>query len=215
MRPITVSVGPLTAPSATNIRTAGAIAGAGAVTLDGTTVSGGTATLDAQRRVIFTSSGNDTGITFAVVGTDGAGNPLSETVTGANAAAASTVLDYKTLSSVISSGAAAGTVSIGTNGLAASPWARLDDWGLPNLSIQSVVVGTINYTIQQTYDDPNSPTNPVAASAVTWSQLVAAASASAIANVAYAPVFVRVLVNSNTNPGSVTTTFLQTGVTPK
>jgi hypothetical protein len=215
MRPIVVTAGPYVAASASNIRTASSIAGAGAVTLNGSLVSGGVATLDAQRRVLFTSSGNDSGITFTISGTNASGDLISETLTGGNAAAVYTILDYKTVTAVTASGASAGTVSIGTNGVAGSSWVRLDEYALPNLSIQAVVSGTINYTIQQTYDDPNSATNPVLPSAVNWVQLVAAASASAVSNVAYQPVFVRVLVNSNTNPGALTATFLQTGVVPQ
>ena len=215
MRPIVVTAGPYAAPSATNIRTASSIAAAGAVTLNGSLVSGGVATLDAQRRVLFTSSGNDSGITFTITGTNANGDTISETLTGGNAAAVYTVLDYNTVTSVTASGASAGTVSIGTNGVAGSSWVRLDEYALPNLSIQAIVTGTINYTVQQSYDDPNSATNPVLPSAVNWSQLVAAASATAVTNVTYMPIFVRVLVNSNTNPGAVTTTFLQTGVVPQ
>lgn len=214
MRPIVVTCGPYTAAATNNIRTAGAIAGAGAVTLNGTLVASGVATLDQQRRVLFTSSGDDTGITFTITGTNAAGDVISEALRGGNTTAYS-VLDYKTITSITSSGASAGTVAIGTNGIAGSPWVRLDEYALPNLSIQAVVSGTINYTIQQSYDDPNSPTNVVLPSAMTWSQLVAATGSSAVTNVAYQPLFVRVLVNSNTNPATVTTTFLQTGIVPQ
>lgn len=213
MRPIVTSVGPLTAGSATNIRTASSIAGAGAVTLNGSTVTGGVARLDAQRRIIFTSSGNDTGITFAVAGTNRSGNSISETVTGASGAAASTVLDYYTLTGVTSSGASAGTVSIGTNGVAASPWVRLDDWGLSTVSVQLTVAGTANYTLQQTLDDPNDPTNAVAAESVAWlscaDSAVVAATASKQTAYTAAPRYARILLNSGS--GSVTGTFNQSG----
>jgi len=225
MRPVTTTVGPLASASATNIRTASAIAGAGAVTLNGTLVSAGatvahgviipsgTAVLDVARRVIFTSSGNDTGITFAVTGTDNAGNAQSETVTGASGGAASTVLSYKTFAPPVASGAAAGTVSIGTNGVAASPWVRLDNWAPGGVAIQATVTGTVNYTIQQTLDDPNSATNPVAPASMTWvnsaDAAVVAATATQQSNYAFAPAFARVLLNSGT--GSVTATFTQLG----
>lgn len=214
MRPIVVTCGPYTAPSATNIRTASSVT-SGAVTLNGSLVSSSVATLDTQRRVLFTSAGNDSGITFTITGTNASNDVISETLTGGNTTSVYTVLSYKTVTAVTASGASAGDVSIGTNGVADSTWVRLDDWALPNVSIQSVVSGTINYTIQQTYDDVNSPAGTITASSVTWSTLVAAAAATAITNAAYQPVFVRVLVNSNTNPATVTTTFLQTGVVPQ
>jgi len=215
MRPITVSVGPLAAASANNIALSQTPGAAGNLTLNGSTVVGGVAILDTPRRVLFTTTADETAKTFVVTGTTFGGQTVSETVKGVNNSTVATVLDYATITSIAVSAALAGAITVGTNGVAGSPWVRLDDWALPNLNIQAIVVGTINYTIQQTYDDPNSPTNPVSPANVTWSQLVAAASASAIANVAYQPVFVRVLVNSNTNPATVTATFLQTGVTPK
>jgi hypothetical protein len=65
-------------------------------------------------------------------------------------------------------------------------------------------------------DDPNSPTNPVAISSVTWldaldSNLVTTA-VSTSGFIAYSPSFVRVLLNSGT--GSVTGTFSQFGNVP-
>jgi hypothetical protein len=225
MRPVTTTVGPLATASATNIRTASAVGAAGAMTLNGTLVSAGssvangsivpagTAVLDMPRRVIFTSSGNDTGITFTVTGTDNAGNAQTEVVTGSNASTASTVLSYKTFAPPVASGAAAGTVSIGTNGVAASPWVRLDNWAPGGVAIQATVTGTVNYTIQQTMDDPNSATNPVAPASVTWVDsadiAVVGATATKQSNYAFAPTFARVLLNSGT--GSVSTTFTQLG----
>lgn len=226
MRPVTTTVGPLAAASATNIRTASAIAAGGAVTLNGALVSAGssvangeivpagTAVLDQARRVIFTSSGNDSGITFAVSGTDGVGNPQSETVTGsAGVTPATTVLDYKTFGPPVASGAAAGTVSIGTSNNAASPWVRFDDWVSGGVAIQTDVVGTVSYTIQQTLDDPNSPTNPVAEASVVWinsaDAAVVAATSSQQSNYNFAPAYARVLMGSGS--GSVTATFTQRG----
>ena len=46
----------------------------------------GFATLDTARRLLFTSGGTDTGITITVSGTDWAGTPISETLTGGSSA---------------------------------------------------------------------------------------------------------------------------------
>ena len=121
MRSVIISCGPYATPSATNIRTATSVA-TGTVTLNGSLYSSATgiATLDQPRRVLFTSSGNDTGITFTVYGTDWNDMPVSEVVTGANATTTYTVYDFKTVTSVVASGASAGTVSIGTNAIASS-----------------------------------------------------------------------------------------------
>lgn len=179
----------------------------------------GTATLDMGRRVIITSGGNDTGITFALTGTDWAGNPISETITGASGAAASSVLDYLTVTSIVTSAAAASTLTVGTNGVAGSPWVRFDDYAATaQVSIQCSVSGTANYTVQQTMEDPNqitrqnpTPTYRWARSAVTWvdcpDTALVAATTTKQGNYGSAPVFARVLLNSGT--GTVTGTFRQ------
>jgi hypothetical protein len=107
-------------------------------------------------------------------------------------------------------------VTVGTNALAGSPWVRLDEWAMPQTTIQCVVSGTVNYTVQATLDDPNSLTNPVAINAVTWSDSTDTNAVSATGTVltyfAYAPIFARVLINSGA--GTVTATFAQSLVTP-
>ncbi len=174
----------------------------------------GTATLDTARRVIITSGGDDTSITFAVAGTDITGNPISETLTGASGGAAQTVLDYATITSIKPSAAVATTVTIGTNGVA-SRWVRLDDYAAAaQVAIQATVSGTANYTIQQTLDDPAWLFSPITPATMTWvnhpDTNVVAASATAQANYAYPPLFARVVLNSGS--GSVTATFRQAGL---
>jgi hypothetical protein len=214
MRTIQVSVGPLAAASATALRTAASISVAGTVALNGALVSGGVATLDNPRRILFTSSGNDSGITFTVTGTTFAGNSASEVVTGGNATTATTVLDYATVTSIVASGASAGTVSIGTSGIAGSAWVRLDEWASNYTSIQTNVTGTVNYTIQQTLDDPNDPDFPVALANINWinsnDTAVVGATTSHQSNYIFTPKFARVLLNSGT--GSVAAIFAQSGV---
>lgn len=179
----------------------------------------GVATMDMARRIIITSGGNDTGITFALAGTDWAGNTISETITGASGAAASSVLDYLTVTSVRTSGAAAGTLQVGTNGVAGSPWVRFDNLGaMAPVSIQATVSGTVSGKIQQTLDDPNvitnqgpTPTYLMARSAVTWithpDAALATITATAQGNYAYPPLFARLQLDSGT--GSIAATFVQ------
>ncbi len=105
-------------------------------TVSSTTIYGNTVvTLDTPRRVIITSAGNDSGITFTLTGTDWANTPISEVVTGSNAGVASSVFDYQTLTSIVASGATASTITVGTNGVAAPPGLgltnmRLVPWAL-------------------------------------------------------------------------------------
>ncbi len=190
---------------------------AGALTVGSYSV----ATLDVARQVLFTSAGNDSGITFALAGTDWAGSPISETITGANTSTAVSVLDYLTITSITTSGAVASTLTVGTNGVAGSPWVRFDDFAAAaQVAIQATVSGTANYSIQTTMEDPNRTTNQLppntyqwARSAVTWidstDSAVVSATASKSSTFAVAPIFARVLLNSSTGTGSVTATFRQ------
>lgn len=158
MRSVIINCGPYTAPSATNIRTASTISAAGTVTLNGSLVSSGTATLDQPRRVLFTSVGSDSGITFTVTGTDWNNIPAIEVVTGANATTTYTVYDFKTVTSVVASGASAGNVSIGTNAIASSRPVFLDLYADSSTYIQTDTGGSsaITYTIQLSGDNPNN-----------------------------------------------------------
>lgn len=183
-------------------------ASAGAITVG----RAGTATFDTPRRFTVTSGGNDTGITFTVAGTDAQGNKIGEVITGASGSAAQSALDYKTILSVLSSGAVATTVTFGTNGVASSQWVRFDDYAsMATIAIQCTVSGTVNYTVQQTLDDPNWLYSGITAYGMTWvdhpSTSLAAATATAQGNYAYAPLFARVTLNSGT--GSVVGTFNQ------
>src|SRR5512135_871782 len=99
--------------------------GAAALTLTApvVTVDASTANNTAiGRRVIITSGGNDTGITFTITGTNSTGSTIVEVLVGANAGAAQTNQDFATVRSIVPSAAVAGTVSSGTNGVASSSW---------------------------------------------------------------------------------------------
>lgn len=105
------------------------------------------------------------------------------------------------------------TVSVddASGGAQYSDWVRFDDWAPSYISIQCVTGGTVDYTIEYTLDDPNSPTNPVAINSVTWVESddadVVNATGDATSNFIFAPTFARVKLNSGT--GSVRATFLQ------
>jgi len=213
MRPIVVTVGPLAGADTNAIAESQTPAAGVAFTLDGTLVSGGVAVLDTPRRVLVTYGTEAADRTIEITGTNWSGQPIGETVTVADGGpgTVASVLDYATVSSIVSPDAFDAAVEVGTNGVAASPWVRLDDWNANYVTVQCVASGTVNYTVQQTLDDPNSLTNPVAPQDVTWSSsadtAVVGATATKISGFQYAPCFVRVLLNSGS--GSVTTTVLQ------
>ena len=83
-------------------------------------------------KVIITSAGNDSGITFtingAVVGQLVGGNNTitqPEVITGGNAGAVNSVYYYSRIDSIVISAAAAGTVAVGTVGSLALPRCRV------------------------------------------------------------------------------------------
>ena len=80
------------------------------------------------RNVRITSGGNDSGITFKVVGWDVYGYPMTETITGANAGIASGKKAFKWILSITPSAAAASTVSAGTGDVYGFPL-RADSFG--------------------------------------------------------------------------------------
>lgn len=213
MNPIVVTVGPLASASANNIALSQTPT-VGALTLNGSLVTGGVAILDKARQVLFTFAANETGHNFVVTGTSWAGDPITETVAGTTAGTVPTVLSYKTVSSIVISANATGAITVGTNAIASSPWVRLDGWANPVVAVQTVVSGTANYTLQQTLDDPNSPTNAVTPSAMTWVNSpdlsMVAATVNAQTYYSAPPVFARIVLNSGS--GSVTATFQQVGV---
>lgn len=158
--PVIVTVGPLAAGVADNIAQSQALAAAGNLTLNGALVSGGVATMDVQRRVIITSGGNDTGITFTIYGTNNDGNAFQEIVTGASGAAAQSTCDFKTVTRVAASGAVATTVEVGTNGVASSKWFPVDFGRNPiNVGMRFNLTGAANFDLELTMDDPQDVLN--------------------------------------------------------
>lgn len=128
-------------------------AGAEALTLDGVLVSGGVATLDYARRLAVVSDGADSGITFTVVGTDADGYALTEVITGPAATTVESVGYFKTVTSVTSSGAGAGNITVGTVDEIATqtiPVRWMAEYGA---TVNVDVTGTINFTVQETFDD--------------------------------------------------------------
>lgn len=211
MRPITATVGPLTAATANNIALSQIPGAAGALTLNGSLVSGGVAVIANPQRITITTT--DSTHSFTITGATPTGSLLTETVTG-NGTSVTSVLDYAKVSSVTISGAASGAVTVGTSGTGSTPWVRLDEWASPPVGIQCNVTGTVNYTVQSTYDDPNSPTDSVSVSAMTWIATndtnAVGATGAVQTNFLFTPTYVRALLNSGS--GSVTMKVIQYNV---
>ena len=210
MNPIVVTVGPLAAASANNIAHTQTPT-KGPLTLNGALVVSGVVVMDSPRQVLLTTTADETAHTFTFTGTDPNGSAVSEVVTGVNNSTVATVLSYATISSIAISANAAGALTVGTNGVGTSAWVRLDGWADPTVGKQCTVSGTANYTVQFTFDDPNSPTNAVNPNALTWVndpdlQFVNA-TATAQGWIPFPPIFLRCVLNSGT--GSVKMTVQQ------
>jgi len=139
------------AVDADGLAVAQAVAGAGALTLAGALTSGGSFTGDYARRLGILSSGVDTGITFLVTGTDADGKAQTETVTGASSSTAETVEFFKTVSSVVASGAAAANVSVGTVDEFVTNTVPLNTYNSDPATVSlEGFSGTINVSLEQT-----------------------------------------------------------------
>ena len=183
----------------------------------GTIYGNAVATLDNPRRVLITAAANESAKTFTITGIGANGNIVSEVITGPNTTTAQSVLDYKTVTSITISAAAAGAITgIGTSGVGGSRWVSFDAFAPSMISIQCNATGTIDYTLQTTLNDPNDPTTPITPVNVAWvnssDTAVVNATATKQSNFMFAPIYARILINSGT--GSVAATFLQSSNGP-
>lgn len=201
----------LTSAANTTTIAAGQLVSAGAnFTLNGASVSGGVATLDAQRRVLITSTGNDGSVTFTVRGTNAVGNPILESIAGGSATGVYTNLDFKTVTQV-SASAQTTTASVGTNTIGSSLWHNVNTHVSPaDIGVSVVTSGTVNYTVQYTYDDPNllpsSATYPIP-----FNHISLASQTATLDGVIQGTVWgLRLLVNSGT--GSARMDWVQAGI---
>jgi hypothetical protein len=213
MQPITVKVGPI-APAVPAGLFSGGIFQVGYIPLNGSLTQNGIGVFDAPRKIQIQSPNNVASAIFTIEGTDFTGQPISETITGINANGKNSVLDYKTVTKLSSSQELrTATVIIGTTSSASTPWVRLDGWAYGNMAIQVSVKGNANYTLQQTLDDPNDPTNPVPPGDMVWldsgDKNMVAATSSQQSNYIVPPLFARVVLNSG--DGSLRATFNQAG----
>ena len=183
----------------------------------GTIYGDAVATLDNPRRVLITAAANESAKTFTITGIGANGNTVSEVITGPNTTTAQSLLDYKTVTSITISAAAAGAITgIGTSGVGGSRWLSFDAFAPSMISLQCNATGTINYTVQTTLNDPNDPATPVTPANVAWinssDTAVVGATANQQSNFLFCPIYARILINSGT--GSVAATFLQSSSVP-
>jgi hypothetical protein len=219
----TVVTGPPPGPGqTTTVGGAGTYTVSVAQTVNSTTLyANAVATLDTPRRVQLTTAGADAGKTMTITGTDWNGSTITEVLTAVSGGTSYTNLDFKTVTSIVSSATFAGAVTVGTNGIASSAWVRLDEYTPFPTAIQVSVTTAMGaaqtYTVQQTLQDPNSATNAVLPYQLVWINTVdtnvVAASTSQQSSYTYAPSLARVTLNYNAptaaTTGAVSAMFIQ------
>ena len=98
------------------IYTAATPSGAETLTLSGALVTSSVAYLTSERKIVIYTVADETGITFTVTGTDGDGAAVTEVITGGDTTSVYSTYAYKTVTSIVTSGAGAGNVEIGQVG---------------------------------------------------------------------------------------------------
>lgn len=182
---------------------------AGNLTLNGALVTSGVAILvsayGAARQVLVTTVADESGKTLTIYGTNATGNAITETITGPNVTTGTTVAYFRTVTRVAVSAAFTGNVTVGTNGVGGTRWIPLDLMaGTFEVSVGAQVSGTVNYTCQFTYDNPESITGVFDDATMVGD--TAAEKTSFLAPISA----LRIKVNSGT--GTVSATVIQSGI---
>ena len=92
------------------------------LTIAGALASSGVATFDIPRRASITSSGDDSGRTFVITGTNRYGDSQTESVTGPNSTAVIGSKEFLTITSVTIDADSAGALLVGSSDEAATAW---------------------------------------------------------------------------------------------
>ncbi|MCP4613023.1 MAG: hypothetical protein GY845_30385 [Planctomycetes bacterium] len=152
MRPKQIEVTMATADR-NGISVAQTTAGAANLTITGAYASGGVATTDVPRHVSIYSSGNLSGVTFTVTGTDRFGNAISEAITGPSNATVIGLYNFKTITQVAASGAVGTNVEVGTANALESQWIPVGR--TPNYGVMVVLSSgaSLTYSVHYTPDD--------------------------------------------------------------
>lgn len=153
-RPIVVSKALATAASASKVCAAQQTLAAGDLLINGGGASGGVATLDSQRQILFTTLEDDSTVTWTMYGTDDNGNVIVDTGLLPNHTTGVSNLSFKTVTRISVSAAISANITVGTNGVGSSPWQLFDPYLTPSyLSlVLQLVSGTSNATVEYTAD---------------------------------------------------------------
>ena len=191
------------------------LADAGALDLDGALVSGGVATFNEAQIVSINGSGNNSGITFTVTGTDADGNSTSQTITGANNGTAKTTIHFKTVTSVVTSGAVTGNVIGGVlaaDGMATRSYPVNRRQSPFNMSLcHNLIAGTMTASAQYTFDEAQTTYSNGFSNSADWRNVdgLTAVTADAVSNLAYPVTAVRFIQTVGSTTGTARQTLAQ------
>lgn len=205
MRPKTFSYTPAAA-SASGF--ASAVTGTGPFVITTTVAGDGLA-----HTVTLGSAANLSAITFTITGTDADGKSQVVTITGPNATTVTTTQYFGSVTLVsASSTLAANTMNIGWSGVSVSPTIPMD-WRatVPNVTVQCVVTGTINYSSQYFIAEVWDSANPPAQG--TWTTSATITGKTATFDGGYTAYLraLRLLVNSVTAGATIKMTIIDGG----
>lgn len=147
--------------SATAVAAAQAVAGAGNLTINGASASGGVATLDVPRAVgILSTNAGDTTQTATITGTDTYGVPLVEVITFNGTTPVSGVKAFKTVTRVAISAAMTGNATVASTNIFGLPY-RANNRGAVLTAWNSAFVTTGTFTAAVTTSPATATTGDV------------------------------------------------------
>ncbi len=217
MIPVIVTVGPLAAAVSNWYAVSATPVSGTALTLAHTAVL-------TPRRILLAYGNEGSARTLRLTGTNADGNPIRETLAIPSGAggSVSTVQDFATLTEAMPLGGGwTAAMTLGTSGVASSPWKLTNSQhqSLTSISWAGVVSGTVNWGIQYGYSSPNDNQNQIGSAFGNYPTPVLPWTLSQLSNLSVNGDAAlnnpfqcwRVIVNSGT--GSVTVTAIEGGFT--
>jgi hypothetical protein len=209
MQPSVVTVGPLAAANAALLAASQTPTSGVALTLTGSQP-------DVARRILLTFGNEGSNRTLLLTGTNHTGNAISETLQIASGASGTvqSQQDFLTLASALPLGGGwTAAATLGTSGVASSPWKMMNFNIAPmEIDIAVIVSGTVNYTVEYTHDDPNNTLGVGPAIALAWPHPMLNNKIVNFDNYIKNVAALRLTLNSFTNPGFATMTLRQSGI---
>lgn len=192
---------------ADGIAVAQTLADAEAMVVGGALASGGVATMATAQKVSIASVGDDTGITFTVTGTDPDSTAIVEVITGGNAGTVTSAAYFKTVSSIVTSGASAADVTVGVltaNGGVSKSLRVNGEQPDFKLGLYYDLTGAMTATVQYTPDQPEDTYATSFATDAAWwpTASMAAVTADTAGNIFYKVNAVRLQITAYTSGSS-------------